>query len=123
MSITLNLAQQLKVIDSKADRQYAYENFAYDCRDLALTQADQGNFEEAFNIISWIRNEGLEPQESSLMKDCYVGVAKAIIISEKYKEASFALKNKETHVKALESVTQVFQEPDASKLRAFLKFC
>lgn len=123
MSITLNLMQQLKAIDSKEDRQYAYENFAYDCRDLALTQASQGNFEEALNIISWIRNEGLEPQESSLVRDFYIEIAKAVLVSQKYKEVSFALKNKETHVKALESVIQVFKEPDASKLRVFLTFC
>lgn len=124
MSTISELKQQLTVINSKPwqDRQYAYEDFAYNCRDLALTLASQGRFEEALNIVHWSRwSEGLESENNTLWSDFYVGVAKVILVGKNLDEAFRSFNNQQSHFNSLENVVRLFQESDASKLRDFLK--
>jgi hypothetical protein len=118
MSVLLNLTEQLRAIEPRQvqDRQY----LAHDIRDFALILASQGKFEEALHIIHWTRLEGFE--NVTLWSDFYFGVAKVILARKNCNEAALAFKYQESHVKFLENVILRFQEPDASKLREFLRF-
>lgn len=118
MSVLSNLSVQLLAIDPRhvQDRQY----LAHDFRDFALILASQGKFEEALHIIHWTRSEGFE--NATLWSDFYFGVAKVILARKNCHEASLAFRYQESHVKSLENIVLRFQEPDASKLRDFLRF-
>ncbi|MBS0649223.1 MAG: hypothetical protein JSS10_08380 [Verrucomicrobia bacterium] len=124
MSIISNLAGQLQPIALmyEQERQYAYQELAHDFRDFALILASRGRFEEALDIVQWARSEGLEPDNETLWSGFYIGVAKVILVYENCLEASRAFNNRKLHIKFLENVVYLFQEPDISKLKKFLKF-
>ena len=74
--------QRLQALDARTSWQaqsepYAYENFAYDCRDAALQLAGEGKLNDAYSVIKLIKSNDLETDNKTLWSDFHAGVEKA----------------------------------------------
>ena len=100
-----------------------YEKFSNYCRAAALVLASEGNFNDAFSIASLIESIWVHNETQSMWIAFYTGMAKAVLIHERQREALAVVGGDQHLFKTLRKIGKHLSFSDASQLSFFLERC